>query len=102
MADAYNNRLQKFTKTGTHLLTVGEEQKMNAATGIFVSETQVFSTDFENNRVLVFSLDGTYVQELKEQISKPTDMLIKEGTLYIANYKSSSLSVYAWGKLPPK
>ena len=102
VADAYNNRLQKFTKTGAHLLTVGEEQKMNAATGIFVSETQVFSTDFENNRVLVFSLDGTYVQELKEQISKPTDMLIKEGTLYIANYKSSSLSVYAWRKLPPK
>ena len=99
VADAYNNRLQKFTKTGAHLLTVGETERMNAATGIFVSETQVFSTDFENNRVLVFNLDGTYVQELNEQISKPTDMLIKEGILYVANYKSSSLSVYTWGEL---
>ncbi len=99
VADAYNNRLQKFTKKGKHLLTLGEAQNMNASTGIYVSEKQVFSTDFENDRVLVFNHDGDYVQELKEQINKPTDILIKNGSLYIANYKSSSLSRYEWGKI---
>lgn len=96
VADAYNNRLQKFTKQGKHVLTVGEAQDMNAATGIFVSEKQVFSTDFENNRVLIFDQDGNFMQELKQEINKPTDMLIKDGKLYVANYKSSSLSIYEW------
>lgn len=99
VADAYNNRLQKFTKEGKHLLTVGEDQNMNAATGIFVSEDQVFSTDFENDRVLVFDLNGAFVQELKQEINKPTDMLIKDGKLYVANYNSSSLSIYHWAEI---
>lgn len=99
VADAYNNRLQKFSKEGKHILTVGEDQNMNAATGIYVSDKQVFSTDFENDRVLVFNLDGSFVQELKEEVNKPTDLLIKDEVLYIANYKSSSLSVYEWGEL---
>lgn len=99
VADAYNNRLQKFTKEGKHLLTVGEDQNMNAATGIFISEDQVFSTDFENDRVLVFDLKGTFVQELKQEINKPTDMLIKDSKLYVANYKSSSVSIYKWAEI---
>ncbi len=99
VADAYNNRLQKFTKEGAHLLTVGEDQNMNAATGIYVSDTQVFSTDFENDRVLVFDLEGNYKQSLTGAINKPTDILIKEEVLYVANYKSSSLSVFTWEQL---
>ena len=99
VADAYNNRLQKFTKEGKHLLTIGEDQNMNAATGIYVSKEQVFSTDFENDRVLVFDLDGNFLQELKDDVNKPTDVLIQDGRLYIANYKSSSLSVYDWGEI---
>lgn len=102
VADAYNNRLQKFTKTGEHLLTIGEAQNMNAATGIYVSEKQVLATDFENNRVLIFDLNGEFIQELKEEINKPTDILIQDGSLYIANYKSNSLSVYDWGEIKDK
>ena len=100
VADAYNNRLQKFSKDGQHQLTVGEGLKMNAVTGVYVSGRQVFATDFENDRVLVFGLDGTFEQELKKDISKPTDMIVKEGKLVIANYKSSSLSTYSWSILP--
>lgn len=94
VADAYNNRLQVFDKQGNHLNTIGVEQKMNAATGIFVTDQEVFSTDFENDRVLVFSLDGAYRQELKESISKPTDMMVIDGLLYVTNYKGKSLSIF--------
>lgn len=100
VADAYNNRVQKFSKDGKHQLTVGEAQKMNATTGIFVSDQQLFATDFENNRVLVYGLDGSFMQELKKDINKPTDMIVKDGKLVIANYKSSSLSIYSWSILP--
>ena len=94
VADAYNNRLQVFDKKGNHLKTIGEDQKMNAATGIFVSNTQVFSTDFENDRVLVFDLEGNLKQVLDTDISKPTDLIIIDEVLYVTNYKGKSLSLY--------
>ena len=73
---------------------MGQDQKMNAATGIYVSKEEVFITDFENDRILVFDMDGTLKQQLKEGIEKPTDMLIKEGQLHIINYRNGVLSKY--------
>lgn len=94
VADAYNNRLQVFDKQGNHINTIGVNQKMNAATGIFVTESEVFATDFENDRVLVFDPNGTFKQELKESISKPTDIMVINERLYVTNYKGKSLSVF--------
>lgn len=94
VADAYNNRLQVFDKKGNHLKTIGEDQKMNAATGIFVSDTNAYTTDFENDRVLVFDLEGSLKQVLDTDISKPTDLIIIDEVLYVTNYKGKSLSVY--------
>ncbi|WP_405201370.1 NHL repeat-containing protein [Dokdonia sp. LLG6352-1] len=94
VADAYNNRLQVFDKKGNHLKTIGEDQKMNAATGIFVSDTNAYTTDFENDRVLVFDLEGSLKQVLDTDISKPTDLIIIDEVLYVTNYKGKSLSLY--------
>ena len=94
VADAYNNRLQVFDKKGNHLKTIGEDQKMNAATGIFVSSTNAYTTDFENDRVLVFDLEGSLKQVLDTDISKPTDLIIINEVLYVTNYKGKSLSLY--------
>jgi len=94
VADAYNNRLQVFDKKGNHLKTIGEDQKMNAATGIFVSSTNAYTTDFENDRVLVFDLEGSLKQVLDTDISKPTDLIIIDEVLYVTNYKGKSLSLY--------
>ena len=57
VADAYNNRVQIFDLESRHLMTIGEEEKMNAATGIYVSSDQIFVTDFENDRVLIYSFE---------------------------------------------
>ncbi|TVZ52159.1 NHL repeat-containing protein [Dokdonia sp. Hel_I_53] len=94
VADAYNNRIQKFNKKGAHLQTIGEDQGMNATTGIFVTSDEVISTDFENNRVLVFDLQGNLKQTLTRDVSKPTDILVTDDNLYITNYKGKSLSVF--------
>ncbi|APQ16869.1 NHL repeat-containing protein [Maribacter hydrothermalis] len=94
VADAYNNRIQVFDKKGGFLQMMGQDQKMNAATGIFVSEIEVFITDFENNRVLVFDKLGKLLQVLKEQIDKPTDMMIKDDLLYVINYRNGKLNLF--------
>ena len=102
VADAYNNRIQEFDKEGKSLNVIGEAEKMNASTGIYVSGTSVFITDFENNRVLVYDLQGALQQEIKTGILKPTDILLRNNQLIIANYGSSSLSVYDWKVAPKK
>jgi len=94
VADAYNNRVQVFDKSGTFVKVIGVAQKMNAATGIFVSEDQLFVTDFENHRLLVFYHDGQLAQELTEALEKPIDALINEDRLYVVDYKNSQINVY--------
>ncbi len=93
VADAYNNRVQVFDKKGNFLQLIGVEDVMNAATGLFVSDSQVIVTDFEHDRVLVYDLDGT-LEQIIEDLQKPTDVLVIDGALYIANYKGQNLEVY--------
>ena len=94
VADAYNNIIQVFDTEGNHKMTIGEKDNMNAATGIYVSSSQVFITDFENDRVLVYDMEGVLAQEISEGLEKPTDILINDDVLYIANYKGRNLKTY--------
>ena len=91
VADAYNNRVQIFDKSGNSIQIIGEAEKMNAATGIFATEEEVFVTDFENDRVLMYNAQGELQQVITEGIDKPTEILIEEGVLYISNYKGKNI-----------
>ncbi|MGB0789118.1 MAG: NHL repeat-containing protein [Marinirhabdus sp.] len=100
VADAYNNRVQVFTKQGGFLKAIGKEQKMNASTGIYVSGENLFVTDFENDRVLVFDLDGNLIQEISEKIEKPTDVLLSGKELYVTNYRNGKVTVFEKREMP--
>lgn len=95
VADAYNNRVQVFDRSGKFLRKIGADQGMNAATGIYVSKQQVFVTDFENDRVLIFGFEGDLHQIIEGDLNKPTDVLLFNGELCIANYKAKRLDFYA-------
>jgi len=99
VADAYNHRIQVFTLEGKHLRTFGSEQKMNAATGLFVERDIVYVTDFENDRVLLFHKDGRLIQTIDGHLSKPTDIIINDNELWVANYKSNNISVFRYDKV---
>tara|TARA_Y100000815_G_scaffold275787_1_gene317648 strand:+ start:8681 stop:9451 length:771 start_codon:yes stop_codon:yes gene_type:complete len=94
VADAYNNRIQVFDKAGKYQKTFGESLKMNASTGMFVSDDALFITDFENDRVLILDHEGVLKQEIKDSISKPTDVIVNNDVMYIVNYKSGKLNTY--------
>lgn len=93
VADAYNNRIQAFSKDGRFETSIGADQKMNAATGIFVSGEEIFVTDFENNRILIFEHNGNLKQIFSQGVEKPTDVLMTGDSLYIANYRNGSLQL---------
>lgn len=94
VADAYNHRGQVFDKTGKGIAFIGADQKINAATGLFVNDTDIYMTDFENGRVLVFGLDYQLKQILETNIDKPTDVYVNNGILYITNYRKGELVKY--------
>lgn len=94
VADAYNHRGQVFDLTGTALATFGSEQKINAATGIFVNENFVALTDFENNKVHIYDPQYRFLQTLSRGIAKPTDVYINDQILYVTNYRKGELIVY--------
>ncbi|GGG35365.1 hypothetical protein GCM10011344_40260 [Dokdonia pacifica] len=100
VADAYNNRIQVFDKKGTFLKVIGVDQKMNAATGIFVNPTEVFVTDFENDRVLIFNHEGVLQQELSKGVEKPIEVIQHQGHLFVSNYRRSELLVFDWKAIP--
>lgn len=94
VADAYNNRGQVFDKTGKALAEFGQDQNFNAATGIYVSDTEIFLTDFENDRIVIFGMDYKVKQILETSIDKPTDMIVKGNQLLITNYRKGELVKY--------
>ncbi|AZQ60301.1 hypothetical protein EJ994_16365 [Maribacter sp. MJ134] len=99
VADAYNNRVQAFDKKGNFVKIMGQDQKMNAATGIFVSDTEVFVTDFENDRILIFDHDGNLQQEISEHIEKATDLMIFNAQLYVINYRNGEINVFDFAEV---
>lgn len=94
VADAYNHRAQVFDKTGKAISFIGENQKMNAATGIYITDEEILITDFENGRVLIFDLNYQLKQTLETGIDKPTDVLVNGDLLYVTNYRNGELVVY--------
>lgn len=94
VADAYNHRVQVFDEDGKHLNTFGEEDGMNASTGLFVNGEKVVVTDFENDRLLTYDLEGKLLDIIEEGLYRPTDAIITDGKLYVLNFKGQFISVY--------
>jgi len=95
VADAYNHRVQVFDSSGKHLLTFGEDEDMSATTGIFVFNEEVVVTDFENSRLMFYSLEGEFQYSIENSFDKPTDITWSNDKLYVTNYRAGNLTVLA-------
>jgi len=96
VADAYNNRVQVFDKTGQSVKIIGWQEGIDVATGIDVFNDQVFVTDFHGNRVLIYDLQGRLLKVFSDQFDGPTDILVTKDHMYVANYKGGYITVYKW------
>ena len=94
VADAYNHRIQVFDQQGLHLQTIGEQDSMNATTGIDVANNLLVATDFEQDRVLIYTNKGERLQVIAGAADKPTDVLLWKNSLYVLNYGNGTLQQY--------
>jgi len=91
VADAYNNRVQLFDKQGQHIRSIGTDLNMDNAAGIYVTDKEIFVTDFENHRVLVIDRYGNLLDEILEGLDNPIDLIVNAGKLYVLNFGSGDV-----------
>lgn len=94
VADAYNNCVQVFDLLGNYKRMIGRDDSIRVAAGLKVSGQDLFITDFEGNRVLVYDLEGNRIQTLTRGFQSPTDIERAGDTLYVTNYAAGSLTLY--------
>ncbi len=100
VVDANNNRIQKFTGTGTHLATWGSTTagsgpgQFNYPVGVEIGATgHVYVADTKNNRVQKFDSDGTFLEQFGSYGSDPGQFnwpffvsVAPTGEVYVSEY----------------
>jgi hypothetical protein len=92
-----NARIVKFSKDGTFIKAWGKKGTAPGEFDVthcvtFDSNGRLYVCDRNNNRIQIFDQDGKYLSELR-QYSRPSSIVIdKNGTIYVADSESESVS----------
>jgi len=117
VADTWNNRIQKFTSTGTFITKWGSsgsgDGQFSSPTGVAVdSEGNVYVVDYWNHRIQKFSSTGTFITKWgtdgsgNGQFNNPQDVAVdSSGNVYVADtwnnriqkFTSTGTFITKWG-----
>jgi len=107
VSDAGNNRVQKFNEKGLFEIEFSGSGKniLKNPAGLTFYKDQIYVVDKDNQRVLVFDLDGNVVQEItRSEWKKPRNIKIIENQIYLTDELtgiwSYSLDAGDWKLLP--
>jgi len=85
IVDAKNSRLivldryyKKLFELTSFINEHGVPDSFNNPSGVFVNEEYIYMCDTDNNRIVMFDLEGNYVKIIK----KPESNLFEEGSIY--------------------
>jgi VWFA-related protein len=93
VADAGNNRIQKFSPDGTFILAFGKpgryEGELSNPTDMTVTDGKVFVSDSGNARIAVFDESGNFLNNISiDGLKIPRGITSRENTLVIADEKA--------------
>jgi DNA-binding beta-propeller fold protein YncE len=122
VADTDNNRIQKLTHAGQHIIHFGHKGsgngELNSPYGVFVDRNgTVLVADTGNHRIQRFSRTGEFIQAFGSQGSQPGQFFYPQslitdatGNIYVADFGNHRIEkftsdgkfVTAWGQLGSK
>mgnify|MGYP000026418054 FL=1 len=105
VSDAYNNRVQAFSKDGKFLFQFGGSGflggSFRVSSGIAVDiKGHLYVADFYNNRIQMFTEEGSFLTEWGEegekigQLKGPTDITVDDqGGIYVVDWGNHRIQV---------
>lgn len=102
IADTDKDRIAVFDSNFTFLQSIGKGKggvSLWRPKGVFVYDDMVFVSDTLSDRVVVFSLDGYPLETLSGNFSKPTDIIVQDGTLYFTDSAYKRVQAYSIGEI---
>ena len=102
VAEQYNNRVQVFDKEAKYLFEFGSE-KMQSPLYIVIYKDRVFVTQNRGGCLLVYDLDGKFIQQVgtpgsaEGQLSNPRGIAIHNtnGDIYICDYSNNRIQIFS-------
>ncbi len=104
MVDSGNNRVQKFTKDGSHLASFGsagsDEGQFSSPWGITIdSNGDLFVADWGNNRVQKLSAGGTHLLTFGSadggELDHPASVAVdSDGDVYVSDWGNKRIQIY--------
>lgn len=105
VADAYNNRLQRFVAGEATQMITG----IAVANGVTVDDAgRVWAADFEGGKVRGFDPNGKPLTVFGEpgvgrgQLRHPTDVAVSGNRVYVADFGNDRIQVWRMGQRPGK
>lgn len=90
--DNMGNYLKKFGTVGK------EDGQFNHPANIMAHNDELYISDFDNDRIQVFDLEGHYQRQCAgtdvERMNGPTGIVVWNDLLYIANYRDKIIQVF--------
>ena len=97
ISDHENNRVQVFSQECTYLYKFGDDGRMNYPIGITIYQERVFVVQFNGSCILVYNLNGTYIQTVGEgQLTHPYGIDINKvnGDIYVCDFGNNRIQVF--------
>ena len=100
IAENSNHRVQKMSTSGDFISKFGSNGngngELSCPRGICLDpEGKIFVSEYSNNRVSVFTPDGTFLYHITEKLSSPWGLAFDpSGNLHVANYSTHTISVF--------
>ena len=107
VSDTMNHRVQRFTREGEHLQTIGGVQgsgdgDLDMPWGVAVDELgNVYVADWRNDRVQKFSADGEFKMSIGEsgsengQFNRPASVTVDaHGDIYVADWLNDRVQMF--------
>jgi DNA-binding beta-propeller fold protein YncE len=104
VTDGYGGKINVYSKEGETLLSLGGEEGVKRPTGLAIDEerNRLYASDTPNHRIVVYDLDGNFIQEIGSRGSDPGELnfpinlaLDRGGNLFVTDTGNFRVQIFS-------